>query len=339
VIAAVAERTAVEWFSDAPVVVPPAIAELGIPALAVDVPGFVRTGCRDDLVSLDGREVPIRVDADGTVATCDGLPVAVGAGEHRLDVAAGRDTGIDVDRLVLAAGVPAGGPVATSDPGAAPEVTVLDEGRDSVRVRVDGASPGEPFWLVLGQSHNAGWELDGQGGSDLVDGFANGWLVTPDAATFELTASWRPQRVVNVALAVSAAAALLCVVLAARRRPTSGSEPVLRVRDRTRSGSAPTRWAVPVVAGGLSLVWIGPVSALVVTAAAVAGVVSPLARRWLRAAPALALAGAAAYVLARQAIAQPGAAFEWPAELETAHEPALVAVALLALVASHRRPE
>jgi hypothetical protein len=49
---------------------------------------------------------------------------------------------------------------------------------------------------------------------------------------------------------------------------------------------------------------------------------------------ALALAAAAAYVLARQAVARPQAAFEWPAELETAHQPALVAMALLAVVAA-----
>jgi hypothetical protein len=49
---------------------------------------------------------------------------------------------------------------------------------------------------------------------------------------------------------------------------------------------------------------------------------------------------AAGYVLARQLVASPAAAFEWPAELATAHQPALVAVALtLSLVALDSRPE
>ena len=52
-------------------------------------------------------------------------------------------------------------------------------------MHVTGAQPGQPFWLVLGESNSAGWKatVDGEdaGGSTLVDGYANGWLVVPPA--------------------------------------------------------------------------------------------------------------------------------------------------------------
>jgi arabinofuranan 3-O-arabinosyltransferase len=316
VVEAVDERTTTEWFSNASVAVPPAIAELGIPELAVDVPSTLRGDCRADLLELDGRPVPVRI-VRGQIESCDG-PLRLGAGEHTLVAAPGIDTGIDLDQLVLTSSF-------AVDTAPGPDVEVLDDGRASVHVRVDGATPGEPFWLVLGQSHNLGWDLDGRQ-PELIDGYAAGWLVTPTASSFELTAEWRPQRVVTAALVASAAAVVLCVVLAARR--TVVRAPIRTTAEFTRAGRIGARqsWAVAVVAGVLSLLWIGPVAALVVAA------VSFAAARWLRLAPAVAFAGAVAYVLARQVLAAPAPAFEWPAELETAHQPALVAVALLAVV-------
>ena len=77
-----------------------------------------------------------------------------------------------------------------------------------------------PYWLILGQSLSSGWRLrDGpgqdQGPPRLVDGFANGWLVTPAAAgdsTFRLV--WEPQRTVWMGLAASMMAALACFLVA-----------------------------------------------------------------------------------------------------------------------------
>ena len=75
---------------------------------------------------------------------------------------------------------------------------------------------GKPFWLVLGQSHSAGWRAStGQGSIgplQLVDGYANGWLVRPSrAGTMTINLRWTPQNQVWVGLAVSAVVALLCV--------------------------------------------------------------------------------------------------------------------------------
>ena len=114
---------------------------------------------------------------------------------------------------------------------------VVHNGRTKVELRVHGAEPGTPFWLVLGQSQNAGWKATvadadgtvvsgpGDGRSTLVDGYANGWLVVPNGSTFDVTLDWTPQRTVWVALAISAAALVACLVLAvvARRRRRRGS--------------------------------------------------------------------------------------------------------------------
>ena len=97
-------------------------------------------------------------------------------------------SGFDVDRVVLSsdrAGEPtpvrpAGAPI--SDAGARVSIESSTDDAYDLRVRTDGS----PFWLVLGQSHNDGWEatVDGQslGAPTLVNGFANGWTVRPDAA-------------------------------------------------------------------------------------------------------------------------------------------------------------
>ena len=59
---------------------------------------------------------------------------------------------------------------------------VTSKGSTKIELAVSGARKGTPFWLVLGQSNNAGWEATAAGkdlgGSTLVDGYANGWLVT-----------------------------------------------------------------------------------------------------------------------------------------------------------------
>ena len=66
-----------------------------------------------------------------------------------------------------------------------PQVTVTGEGPVAYRLAVSGATPGKPFWLVLGQSLSPGWAakatgLGSLGKPQLVDGYANGWLITPD---------------------------------------------------------------------------------------------------------------------------------------------------------------
>jgi arabinofuranan 3-O-arabinosyltransferase len=354
VVEATTPRTTTEWYSDSEVVVPVALAELGVPALAVTLPDRFDLGCRPDLLTVDGAPVGIAV-AGATAAALAGGPITVepcgtaagaldlGAGEHRLVATPGLETGIDVDQVVLRSGepqAPADGP---------PAVEVVDDDRTRFRLEVTGATPGEPFWLVLGQSHSLGWELDGRT-SELVDGYANGWLVTPDAAAVRIDLEWRPQRVVSAALTASALAVVGCLLLVLlpllARRPDRAGPAAAEVGEPAEPPrrAATSRWQAGVVAAAAigAVVAIGPLAGAVVaigTGAMAWG--PPRVRRAARLLPVAAYGLAAAYVVGRQLTSRPTSAFEWPAEQATAHQPALVAVALLvagvALTARERR--
>ncbi len=84
-----------------------------------------------------------------------------------------------------------------------------------MRVHVTAAT--KPFWLVLGESQSPGWHAHVVGGSDLgssqlVDGYANGWKVTPPASgTFDVVFEWTPQRQVFDAIWLSLIGAILCL--------------------------------------------------------------------------------------------------------------------------------
>ena len=73
---------------------------------------------------------------------------------------------------------------------------------------------------MLGQSQSPGWQAHIQGGrnlgsSELVDGYANGWLVTPTKKSFDVVLEWTPQRQVWAALWLSLLGVLLCLGLVA----------------------------------------------------------------------------------------------------------------------------
>ncbi len=197
--------------------------------------------------ALDGGEVqivPCGPDAKG---------IALAAGIHVVQTALGHNppcasapttcTGWNLDQLVLdsAAGGGAGpqvSPTAAGTPalpatqsGTPPTVTQTSSHIDTLGAKVTGAT--QPFELVLGQSVNKGWHAVASPGPgapagshsvdlgqpQLVDGFANGWPVTADdlhalgGADFTVTLTWAPQQLVWVALAVSGATLLLCLVL------------------------------------------------------------------------------------------------------------------------------
>ncbi len=222
-----------DWYSGTLIPMPVGIAEVGIPGVTHAAPtGTLSGACRSGLLTIDGKDVPIRLQ--GTVADAGaGNPIAFRAclptsglrlaeGEHVLRSATGRDNGIDVDQVVLrsAAGGtadPSIGPVATPGPNAAlPTLTVTRDA--STKVDVTAAKATAPFWFVFGQSLDKGWKLavngHDQGSATLVNGYAAGWLVQPQAGKpLHLTLVWTPQRVVWIALGASLLAMVLCLAL------------------------------------------------------------------------------------------------------------------------------
>ena len=84
---------------------------------------------------------------------------------------------------------PRGAPLDTS--GANVRHVSLASTSADVKVRTDGT----PFWLVLGESHSDGWEASVShgtvGSSQVVNGYANGFLVRPGhAGTVDIHLNW-----------------------------------------------------------------------------------------------------------------------------------------------------
>ena len=368
-----------EYYSNTPIVMPVALAELGIPgvqrpAVADSLPG----ACRDDLLTVDGAPVPVRVtgstaDAaagrplsaercDPTTGAAASSPLALDRGQHVLRSALGVDTGVDLDGIVLgseAGGaplslgargtVPAAASVVSAG-GTTPKVEVTSSGRTNMKLHVSGAD--KPFWLVLGESHNRGWvaSVAGHdlGKGQLVNGYANGWLVDPKKAhTLDVTLTWTPQRTVWIALAISGLSMLLCTALAlgllSRRRRTSAAqageapenldEPPAFRWPLVAAGTRPRGLVVAATAigaGVVAAVLIKPLPGLLVGLLTLAALVRPRWRVVLAIGAPLALGIAGLYVLLEQTLNKYPPVFEWPTFFDRVHVLGWLAVALLA---------
>jgi len=357
-IAAVREVKTIDYYSSSPIVMPAAIAELGIPG--VQRPAAI-TGvlpdCRNDLVFIDGKPVSVRIVGDRSTAEARGAmalglcdpsaALALTAGRHELTTAIGRDGGVDVDRLTLASDAGGGalslaprgivtGADRTAGPSNAVPVIKVDDHRTKITVHVRDAS--KPFTLVLGESFNSGWKAT-VGGHDvgpaqLVNGYANGFRIDPHGRhAFVVELTWTPQTRVWIALGVSAAGMVLCVVLAVRRSRRSrrgATEPGDRetvdapaqLRPWPGSGTARST-AVAVVAGvgvGAVVAFFSSLLAGVVIGALLVGSFrsSRLALVLRFGAPA-SLAACGVYIAAQQFRFDYPPLFEWPTFFDNVH--------------------
>ncbi|CAO5170791.1 arabinofuranan 3-O-arabinosyltransferase [Frankia sp. AiPs1] len=322
--------------SHSPLAMPVGIAEIGLPGVTAapgtpQLPTQLAGTCRDDLVSVDGHPVGIRVDGSTAdagnrlglrVSTCGGA-LSLAAGGHVVRTADGANLGIDIDRLLFASDA-GGGPwlgagdtgtdTETSDQGAAnpatPRISVQSSSATSFTTRVTGADPGTPFWLVLGESLSAGWHAT-VNGSDagaprLVDAYANGWRISPTTTSFTVTFTWKPQQVIRYSLVLSAVTVVfflsLLVITTGRRRPRRSMPADLPTLDPWPPGTndrvgVRTAVAAAVGAGALSAVLVSPPAGLVVALATLVALLVPRGRWLTRVAPALCLAASALYVL------------------------------------------
>jgi hypothetical protein len=352
-VAAAQKQPTLDWYSESQVALPVAIAELGIDGVrAAPPPAQLAGTCRTDLLTIDGRAVGVRVtggrdaaeDRKGlTVEACgpEGSVVNLAPGAHELRTVAGRDTGIDIDRLVLDS--PGTQATAITDTTPAPALEVVDQGRTSYRLRVDDAQ--EPFWLVLGQSHNEGWSASANGDSlgapQLVNGYANGWLVRPrPGEAVEIDLRWKPQQRVWWALGLSAVGVLVCLALALpeprfgmrREREMTPQEPelVLPLADAEALLSRRARLGTTVAAGLFAALVAGLPTGVIVAAAVLLATRRPPARVLLGLGAAAALGVAGLYTAVQQLRYDYLAQFEWPTRFDRAHGIAWLAVCLLA---------
>jgi arabinofuranan 3-O-arabinosyltransferase len=271
-------RTTPEDFSGLPRVLPVGLAEIQLGdevVTARDGDEALDATCRDDLVSVDGEPVPVRLIGTRNEAltrselqleSCG--PIRLAAGDHRFEAASGILSGFDVDRVVFD-----GAPSASRPPaGPAPSVTVDEDSPTSLELTV--APSDAPTWLILAQSWNAGWAAradgDDLGEPILIDGYANGWLLPASAQSTRVTLDWEPQRTVTASLWISLVAGLLVLALAvlAPRREVAPAD--------LSAGRRLPRLALGIGLGVCLVLFAGPGVALVGAAlAAVAG-------RWRR---------------------------------------------------------
>lgn len=251
---AVHPRTSVPWFGGEPLVVPIAIAAIdGLPMRPAPLPVVIDTGCRNDLVTVNGTTVPVRavgstaaVRAGGALQLSSCATTTITAGEATIETTDARRTGLSIDRVVLGSEVGGGAiPVTTtgsmvdrsgwrSDVRApSSRVTVVSERPDRIELDVTGLD--EAGWLVLGQSFSPGWsarspQLGSLGPPTLIEGYANGWRLDAQSGTVRIVLTWTPQRIVWIGIAVSVVGVLLCCglvlgpVLRRRRRDGAGAD-------------------------------------------------------------------------------------------------------------------
>ncbi len=340
---------------------PVGISELGIPGLHLPAATpRIDSGCRSDLVAIDGTPLPVRITGRAatadrlmalTVTPCDPRDPArvpeltLGPGAHALTSARGKDVGFLLDRLVLASGT-ANAPVTVRDGevtgvGApappAPRVEVVRSGPTSMRVHVSGATA--PFWMVLGESQSPGWHAHvvgghGLGPPQLVDGYANGWLVTPAANDFDIAMEWTPQKQVRAALWISLLAAVTCLVIAGlttRRRilaaETDAHPDIAWTWSTTRDRNA---WIAPLLAGVLTAITVAPWAGVLVAALIAVVQWRPRLRGYVLVLPAALLFLCGLYITVQQARHHYPPVFEWPTVFGRARTPAWIAVMLLA---------
>ncbi len=333
-----------DWYSSAFIAMPWALSEVQVgdmaPAALTDR-AEITADCLGGLLTIDGHDVPIRINGTAEAArNGDAVPFAscgtvdVVAGNLRLETAAATDLRpVTIDQIVLRTGEPA----TTIDRAPALAATW----QDATRATVEVPETPEGMWLVLGQSHNAGWtaRLDGVdlGQPKLIDGFANGWLLPSSGGTIVL--EWTPQRWVDRALLFSLLFAVLMVVVATRRRPkrwvpATAAPPELMgwPEPASHRPALPVLVTMFAVVAGFALVNLPEMLVLALPLAAI-WLLSTRGTHWARLQPALAavLYGICSLLIAgEQYFAAHPADFIWPQHFDDFHILGVLTVLLVA---------
>lgn len=339
-ITSIAPRTTVDRRTFDVVQLPASIAEIVGVGAPVRPPRRFDTGCRDDLLTIDGRGVRIRVRGD-VAAAFAGEPLVAEECDRPVGLPAGGSVlrglpahGLQVDRVVLrspSSSTPNDSLTATA------VVRPLDGDRTSRRFAVSGCASG--CWFSMGEGRNDGWtaRADGAelGSPVMLNGGMGGWWLPEGADEREVEVVWRGQRSVDLALAASGAAVLglLVLLVAARRNGSRRPAPVLDVpilglRPR-RVGRSRAAWS----GVGAALIALVAVSPSVAAATAVGAIVLVLSRRaaTVTGPGLLVVVAVVAVMVGRLRSQRPVPDFGWITTFDDLHRPFLVGLLLVVL--------
>ncbi|MGA0879420.1 MAG: hypothetical protein ACO3SP_09910, partial [Ilumatobacteraceae bacterium] len=286
------------------------------------LPTRLPSECRNDLLSIDGVPVSIRLEATVSdalsgrplgVALCEGATLVLPDGAHRLRAASGLITGWDIDTVTLR----------SVDRRPVEPASSLDFTSDRSRRTIEVPSCSSRCWIEFPDGWNGGWR---SGDSTLGVALAsaagrNTWLLDADQTPSTVTVTWAPQRILWWGLALTGITMLLLLAVAV----ADSSGRLRRVAER-RVVRDPVRFrgvGLPLTALLLGALLIAPLWGV---ALSVVGLT--LARRpKLFAAAGWTMVGLSMAFLVAQQLrtgAEPG--FGWPSVFVRAHRPALMGI-------------
>ncbi len=200
----------------------------------LNIPNLLPNSCQNDLASVDGSPIWLKLVGTSTAALngkyiqfvgCgpDAKGLTLGAGTHILETSLGVNSGIKIDQIEFNSPAPTSHTTLSAQnigfipkaptPNSKAKIKTLGESDTNLKLQV--TTTGKPVWLVLGENYDSGWSatISSQNGhlakmaakSSLIDAYANGWLINPPKGTntYIINLSFTPQTAVNLAIYLS----------------------------------------------------------------------------------------------------------------------------------------